>query len=127
MICPICQKGHMLQPAPEMFQCAGCGNGSSGRGFHFAWSLSSLDSVDNIVTGITITYNPLQDSYSIGTLTWETDHEDNPIPVSVESETLGPVEDTEYGDYAMPVVWLGKPGKLKSGMYKTTLGRKEKT
>lgn len=117
----------MLQPAPEMFQCAGCGNGSTGRGFHYSWSLSSLDSVSNIFTGITLTYNPIRDCYTIGTLTWEVDEQEKPLPHTVESEVLDTVSESEYGEYPMPVVWLGKPGKLKNKMYKTTLGRKEKT
>ena len=133
MICPICQKGHMLETAPEMLQCAACGNGSTGRGFHYSWSLSSLDSVEgsngrDIMSGITITYNPIRDIYTIGTITWQIDGVSTlPIPHTVDSEILDTISETEYADYAMPVVWLGKPGKLKKGMYKTTLGRKEKT
>jgi len=123
----------MLETAPEMFQCAACGNGSTGRGFHYAWSLSSLDSVEtpegnDIVTGITVTYNPIRDIYSIGTITWEVENETNlPIPHTVDSEFLDTISEKEYADYPMPVVWLGKPGKLRKNMYKTILGRKEKT
>ena len=123
----------MLQPAPEMYQCAACGNGSTGRGFHYSWSLSSLDSVENpkgniIMSGITITYNSIKDLYTIGTITWIVNSANNlPMVHTVDSEILDTVSELEYADYAMPVVWLGKSGKLKNKMYKTTLGRKEKT
>ena len=117
----------MLEPAPEMFQCAGCGNGSTGRGFHFAWSLSSVDTVENIFSGVTCTYNPIRDSYELGTICWELDNEGNPLPTTVVSDPIETLSEDEYGDYPLPVVWLGKPGKLKSKMYKTSLGRKEKS
>lgn len=127
MICPICQKGNMIEPAPEMLQCAGCGNGSTGRGFHYSWSLSSVDSVENVRTGITLTYDKIKDTYTIGTLVWELGVDGEPDPTSVVHDTVATIDEEEYGDYPLPVVWFGKPGKLKNKMYKTTLGKKEKT
>ena len=118
----------MAVPAPEMFQCSACGNGRSKRGFHFSWSLSYVDLVGDLTfTGIAIIYNSVEDKYSMSSICWDIDEGGIPIAPSVETSPVGDLEEEEYGEHALPVVWLGTPGKLKRDMYKTTLGRKEKT
>lgn len=127
MICPICQKGRLLEPAPDMYQCPACGNGDTGRGFHYSWSLSGVDKISDLYAGITITYLPFNSCYSIGTISWEVDSQGNPMPHTVESVSVGEIDPAEYSELALPVVWFGKSGKLKNKMYKTTFGRKEKS
>lgn len=126
MICPICQKVELKEPAPEMFQCSACGNGRGIRGFHFVWSITDIFESDGLIVGVVVLYNEIEDFYQLASMSWEVGR-DSPITGSPQIDMLEMIEDDEYTDFALPVVWLGKKGQLKDNMYKDTYGRKEKT
>ena len=114
----------MLQPAPEMYQCASCGSGPSKKGFHWHWSLSHVSIDNDFCQAVAIVYNSHKDKYEISSLMWAIE-EELPVPSSVTRHTIGIIDEDEKSEYALPIVWLGRSKKLKNDMFTKTWGPKE--
>ena len=103
MRCPIVAAHQMVEIAPEVFQCPLCGLGTTSKGHHPIWAISSVEIEDGVsVYAHCVRF--LNNRYSLSELEWALDDDGHRTGGLVEELLVPALTQEDIEELGLPVV-----------------------